>query len=59
VEADFRLNLLHELNIPDAILPVVAEPPKPARLYMHCDVDQWEPDLMLDEAIANPTNGRG
>ena len=54
VEADFRLDLL--ANLPgeeiverrgpdDAIIP--------ERCFVHCDFDQWEPDLMNDEAYAN------
>jgi hypothetical protein len=39
VEADFQLTLLDEKNVPEAVLPEITDPPTPARLYLHCDVD--------------------
>ena len=35
-------------NLPEATLDEPKEPPIPNRAFLHCDFDQWEPDLMPD-----------
>jgi len=56
VEASFSVDLLD--NLPDAVIQSVnldAHPPEFNRVYLHCDFDQWQPDMTTDEAIQRPT----